>query len=547
MATFETGRILTAARFGLVAALATLLVSSVPYMFGFLATPPDRVYLGLMFDAPDHAQYWSWVTASRDGLFIPNTMTPEPNAANFLNPIMWALAKLQAIFNLSFAALFQWWRLAAAIVMGPALAVATALLSRGGAQARTAFWIALLGGGVGWTLVVVKYALGSPDVPFPQAVYTVEPNTWFGLLGYPYMPLAQGLVLTALAGAFLAHVRGVMWAHVACALGAAGTALVHAYDLVIVYVVLGASWGLEVWRTRQIPRGLTVAIAIAVGASAPLALYYQRLTSTDPLWQAVLAQYVNAGVWTPNPPLLVVLLGAPLLLALWRLAAGLNWSDPGLRFTACWVVAGTVLAYAPTVFQVKLLAALHVPLAILAADVWHERAAPWIVRLVKRAGAAGVASWAPAVVLAALVLPTNLYLFAWRLVELRRPDSSYYLTVDEAAALEALAARSGPDDVALALEDVGRWIPNYGRTRAFLAHWSMTNRYLQRRDDVAMFFSTRVDDAWRARLLAQDRVTFVVWTARRAAEGLTYDPASSPLFEPLFVSKTAGVFRVRGD
>ena len=63
-----------------------------------------------------------WVTASRDALFIPNTMTPEPNAASFLNPAMWMLAKVQLLFGLSFAALFQWWRIAAALVIGPALA-----------------------------------------------------------------------------------------------------------------------------------------------------------------------------------------------------------------------------------------------------------------------------------------------------------------------------------------------------------------------------------------------------------------------------------------
>jgi hypothetical protein len=209
-------------------------------------------------------------------------------------------------------------------------------------------------------------------------------------------------------------------------------------------------------------------------------------------------------------------------------------------------VAGVAGAYTPTVFQVKLLAALQVPLAVLAADVWHERAAPWVAQLASRMRIAPrLASWAPAVVLAVLILPTNLYLFAWRLVELRRPQAAYYLTTDEAAALDALAAQSGPDDVALALEDVGRWIPNYGRTRAFLAHWCMTNRYLERRDEVEKFFSEDVDDAWRARLLATDRVTHVVWTTRRHDAGLNYNPATSPIFEPLFVSETAGVFRVR--
>ncbi len=532
-------------RFGALAALATYVVSSVPYVYGFLATPHDRVYLGLLYDAPDHAQYWSWVTASRDGLFIPNTMTPEPNDAIFLNPAMWALARVQTLFDLSFAALFQWWRVAAALVMGPALAAMTSLLARSRAQARTAFWMVLLGSGLGWMLVGVKYAGRLPGAPFPEAIYTVEPNTWFGLMGYPYLPLGQGFMLIALAAALQAHLRASPWTYAASAGGALGVALAHAYDLVVVYVVLAAFWIVEVVRTRGIPRNLTVTTAIVIVSSAPLALYYERLTSTDALWRSVLTQYVNAGVWTPSPPLLVVLMGAPLVLAAARLR-GADWADVRVRFAACWAVVGAVLIYAPTVFQVKLLAAWQVPLAVLAADFWHERAAPAIADLATRFGATPrLSQWAAPLVLAALILPTNLYLFAWRLVELRRPEASYYLTVDEAAALNVLAARSGPDDVALAVEHVGRWIPNYGRTRAFLAHWAMTNRYLRRRDEVDTFFSTRVDDAWRARLLAADAVTLVVWTDRAGASGLVYRPAASPLFEPIFVAPTAGVFRVR--
>ena len=195
----------SAIRLGLAGALACLALASGPYLVGFAAAPEGRVYTGLMFDVPDHAQYWSWVTSSRRGLFIPNTMTPEPNAATFLNPAMWLLAQVQALFGLSFAALFQWWRVAAAVVVGPALAVTMLRLARSGDQARVAFWLALAGGGFGWIFVVAKYALGLADAPFPEAIYFAEPNTWFGLFAYPYLPLAQGFILIALVGAFRVH------------------------------------------------------------------------------------------------------------------------------------------------------------------------------------------------------------------------------------------------------------------------------------------------------------------------------------------------------
>jgi hypothetical protein len=533
-----------AIRLGVAGAVACLIVTSVPYAYGFLRTPEGRVFTGLMIDVPDHAQYWSWVTASRSGLFISNTMTPEPNSATFLNPAMWMLAQVQALFGLSFAALFQWWRIAAALTVGPAIAVFAARLSRTPAQARIAFWIALLGGGLGWILVAAKYLLGLADAPFPMAIYIMEPNTWFGLLAYPYLPLAQAFMLIALVGAFRVHTAPNAAAWVSCAAGALGVALLHAYDLVVVYAVLGVFWIVELVRARSIPWRLSWAIVLILVCSAPLAAYYQFLTSSDPLWRSVLAQYVNADVWTPPPPLLPVLLGAPLVLAAWRLK-GLSWEHDGTRFAACWAVAGVGLAYVPTVFQVKLLAAWQVPLAVLAADLWVSRLSPALAGIGTRVVGATLGRWVPAAVLAALILPTNFYLLVWRLVDLRRPDAPYYITTDEVAALEALSATTRPSDVALAVEAVGRWVPNYGGTRAYLAHWAMTNNYLERRDLVARFFSAEVDDAWRARMLAEDGVTYVVWTDRDRAAGGTYSPAASPLFEPVHVAPSAGVFRVR--
>ena len=87
--------------------------------FAHLITPADLVYTGLMFDVPDHAQYWSWITASRKALFISNTMTPEVNDASFMNPMMWLLAGHRRIWICLFQSLFQWWRVAVAVLLIP--------------------------------------------------------------------------------------------------------------------------------------------------------------------------------------------------------------------------------------------------------------------------------------------------------------------------------------------------------------------------------------------------------------------------------------------
>jgi hypothetical protein len=530
------------ARMGLLAGILLFFAGSPPFLYGWLTAPADRVYTGLMFDVPDHAQYWSWVTASQRGLFIANTMTPEPNAPVFMNVMMWTLAHVQAATGLSFAGLFQVWRLLGCLVLGVALVKGFRVLVPDSARRGAAYTIAIAGSGLGWVLVGVKYARRLPDVPFPLDLYVVEPNTWFASFAYPYLALAQGLVLAALFGAYRMG-RGGRWHGYLLPVGASvALGFTHAYDLLTVYGVLGVYWAWVVWRTRRIPVPLT-AVGLAIGlTSGPVALYYHSLTSGDPLWRAVLAQYVNASVWTPQHLHLVVLMGVPLVLAGFAWPGALRRGGPD-AFAAIWALVGLCLIYVPVVFQIKLLTAWQFPLAILAAHTWQERVVPLLARTI-----GGSPAWRAALSLAlllALITPTNVYLFAWRLTELRRHERPYYLHRDEVAALEWLASNASDRDVVIAPLEVGQFVPNYGRSRAFVAHWAMTNRFFWRRELAERFFDPATTDMDRRAVLEGEAVTLVLRPEAPRGTRL-FDPATSSLFELAFSRPQASVYRVRG-
>jgi hypothetical protein len=536
-----------AGRAGLQVAWVTCVVfavTSLPYVFGFWTTRPDMVYLGLMYDVADHAQYWSWVTASRAGLFISNTMTPEVNAPVFMNPMMWVLARVQMAFGLSFPALFQVWRFAATLALVAAFTAFLRAIVPDHEQRKTALWLGLLASGFGWVLVAAKFAFRLPDVPFPVDVYTVEPNTFWGLVAYPYMPLAQAFLLLSLLGVWRAYRRPTLSAFVLAAAAALGLALVHAYDLVVLYSVVAAFGAVLLVRDRKIPPALVGAGAALAAASAPIALYFQSLTSNTPLWRAVLAQYANAGVWTPQHIHLVVLMGLPLVLAAVALLRRGPRSDE-LCLVSAWAVAGLALVYLPVVFQIKMLGGWQFPLAILAAKAWHEWVTPLCARVLDRYGKAHTAAAVSRVIVVLLVIPTNVYLYTWRFIDLRRQSAPYYLNADEAAALDWLAANAGPDDVVLAPEVMGQFVPNYGKSRAYLAHWAMTNRYYERVSNVRTFFTPELLDAIRVDLARRDGVTLVLRAG--AVPGLTetFDPSASPLFETVFSRPRAQVFRIK--
>src|SRR5262249_55748593 len=143
---------------------------------------------------------------------------------------------------------------------------------------------------------------------------------------------------------------------------------------------------------------------------------------------------------------------------------------------------------------------------------WHGGVLPW---LAGRAGALGTLLAAPPralAVLGLLIVPTNVYLFTWRLTELRRHEGAYYLRQGEGGGLNWLADHTGPGDVVLSRLEIGQFVPNYGATRAFLAHWAMTDRFFQRRDEADRFFSAETPDAFRRQLLDRDGVTLILHT-----------------------------------
>lgn len=513
-------------------------ITAAPYVYGHAVAASDRVYTGLLIDVPDHAQYWSWVRESRDSLFIRNTMTPEANPPIFMNTMMWLLAKVQDAFALSLPGLFQVWRLAALIAMLASLRLFLQHVVTDVATRRTAFWLSLLGSGFGWMLIGAKVALHLPDAPFPTDIYTAEPNTFLGLLAYPYFPLAQSCVLLACVGAWRAYTRAdAKGIALAAAAAFTGTAL-HAYDLLVMAAALGSLFVVAWVRDRRFPARLFAACAAAGACGAPVALYYTRLTAGDALWQSILGQYANAGVWTPPHVHLIVLMGVPLVLAAAALATR-TIPDAGAAFTAAWAVTGLALIYIPTVFQIKMLAAWQFPLAVLAAHYWHRR-------VLTQAWASG----RPALVrLATLALVafaslTNVYLYVWRFTELRHRDTPYFLHIDESNTLDWLSVHTTENDVLLAPESIGRFVPNMGHTRSYLAHWAMTNRYFERRDNVQRFFAADTDNGWREALLRREGVTMVLDTSfAQTSAASALDQA--PWLELVRSTPTVRVYRVR--
>ena len=93
-----------------------------------------------------------------------------------------------------------------------------------------------------------------------------------------------------------------------------------------------------------------------------------------------------------------------------------------------------------------------------------------------------------------MVIPANLYLFSWRILDLSRHDYPYYLDSAEVEMMELLEEEIPEDSVILSSYNIGMYLPGLSGRTAFFSHWAQTVNYFEKRDFVNGFYSNELTD-----------------------------------------------------
>jgi len=535
-------------RFVLAVIAGVLAVTSLPYLYAYVSTPPGWQYMGIMVNVPDHAQYFSWYRQYLTQNLAANTLTPEPNAPIFFNLLWWLLARIGAAFGWDYAAMFQVLRVAATAAFMLMLYRLCAWFLDDRLQRQTAFLVAVFTAGFGWLLIVCKYLFGwEYPLAINLLIFIVEPNSFYAMLATPHL-VGAALYMLAFDLILRGEVRGQLRYAVAAGLWTLFLGFQHAYDLFLVYGILGAYGLLKTARDRRLPWFLVWSSLILGALSAWPGLYSALLTSLDPIWREVLAQFDNAGVFTPNPLLLPVLMGPAFLLALFTLFKDGVFRLRGLAdealFLRAWFWANLLLVYLPTNYQIKMLNGWQVPIAILATQGLFKYVLPWARAWVeRRGGSVRRLPLALAAGLLAVVVPTNLYLWGWRFLDLSRHTYPYYLQTDETEALRWLEGQVRPGEVVLASLTIGQYVPALTGAHAFLAHWAQTVDFYTKERLVQEFFNAASTEARRRAVLDEYGVDYVfVGPAERALGA--FEPAQALYLKPVYGGSQVVVYQV---
>lgn len=538
--------------------LVILLITGIPYFYAQRIAQPNNQFMGVVENIPDHFQYFSWMRESRDKLLVSNQLTPETSTALLFNLLWWVLGRVESLTGLGYMTLYQMTRLLAGAFAMLVIFWFCGLIFSNRAKRWTAFLVAVLGSGLGWVMIVIKYLTRVADAPNPFTIYTSEPNSFYTIMAFPHFTIATGLITLVLGMVLLAQrTQQLRYAGLGAVICLVLT-LQHSYDFFTICGVI-ALYGLFLWlRDRQFPVFmLKVGLIIVVIAVWP-ALQAFYITQADEVWKGVLAQFGNAGAWTPAPYLLPILMGFGWLLALWALDIRSAWKkrDDTHLFIMAWFLAHFVLIYLPLNFQIHLLSGWQVIIGVLATIGLYTRVMPLLGRWFRNIHPQRIAQLATAGLLL-LIIPTNVYIFAQRFLDLRRAnsdagavgtevvpaDNRFFLSKPEAAALDFLAQQVNGNDVVLATLDMGQFVPALTGARSFIGHWAQTLDYYGKKDMVEAFYKSETSDAERQRIVDTYNASYIIYGPQEARIG-SYDPSTAAFLNEVYNEGGVKVYKV---
>jgi hypothetical protein len=264
---------------------------------------------------------------------------------------------------------------------------------------------------------------------------------------------------------------------------------------------------------------------------------------------AVLAQFVNAGVFTLDPWHLFVLLGLPLVVTILTFnglvpLAEYDEREPSIKG---WFLAGGLLIYVPASFKIHYLNGWQIPIAILVAKAFVGRVLSYLKRY---RDSDSPQSWRRAAwhialpgALLLVVCGTNIYLTGWSMNVLSRHEAPFYLTQGDAQAMSWVDAHTHPQEVILSSLHAGHHIPSRAGNKPFIVHWAATVGYLAKRKAVKRFYDAGTPDAEREGLLREHDMRYVYHRRNERALG-SFEPAQAGYLKPLFASTDVTIYAV---
>jgi hypothetical protein len=489
---------------------------------------PDKVYTGaLTTSAEDTTTYWGWMEQAKDGrFFFEDLYTPETTPRNYVNVFFWLLGRLARLAGLSVPFVYAASRPIAGVAVLVLLWRLLGVVYPRPWERLACFILAVLPGGWEGIACYLERNHGWGHVTSP-GWWIPEMNTFFSLMLLPHFLAGFAVMLVAALLLLRAWSEPARWLRWAVAAGGALALLtfMHPYDTV---TMLGVAWAAPVGfalAERRVPRREIAATLVATAVWLPSLVYNWIVFRANPAMRAWDLQNLMD---TPDWDRLAIAFGLSGILAVVALFGLRRMSRPQLVMAA-WFVSTMILIHLPLRFQRRMLGGVQFPVAVLAVFTLSTWIVPAVLKRLRGGLPAGV-NGGPVLAAVLLVAPlqglTPYYLLDIEKKLVRNVAYPAWILRTEAGALAFLAEHAGADARVLSSYDMGNYVPVFAHRRCVLGHYGLTIDATAKGKDVAKFFATGQDDAWRRELMARYGASYVLWTGHERALG-GWDPAAA--------------------
>lgn len=537
-------------------AIIVMAVTTLPYVLGYASQGTDWRFTGFVFGVEDGNSYIAKMLDGAYGAWLfrtPYTALPQNGALAFLLYLL--LGKLAAPpgEHEQLVALFHIFRFTAGLLAVLATYDFLALFVRDIRLRRWGLALAIIGGGLGWLLVL--FGNGQMLGSMPLDFYSPESFGFLSLYGLPHLALARALLLWGFViylwpGFFpsltflgrriwqidLAGVSiGVLW----LLLGLAQP-LTVVIGWAVLFAHLCASGAYTFWRRQaglsshwEAWHGYLWRSFWAVLVSSPLVIYTMSAFYLDPFLRSWTAQNL---ILSPHPLHYVLAYGLLVPFAIWGGIRQLKMNTAIGWFPAAWVLMLPLLAYAPVNLQRRLPEGIWVAWIVLALCAFQSPQTG--IKETRRFRYFRLSS--------AFLFPSTLLLLAGGLRAAGQPAQPVFYPSNEVALFDSLDARARPGEVVLAAFKTGNALPAWVPLRVVIGHGPESADLATLRPQVEAFYQVQTSDDERLKFLQAFHVRYVIWGPDERSLG-AWNPQHAPYLALISQSGEYAVYEVLAD
>jgi hypothetical protein len=520
-----------------------LLITSIPYLVGWLRSTPDKVFSGFAFAIEDGYSYLSKMKQGAEGLWLfqlPYTSEAHTPTIFYLFHLL--LGKISALTDLSTPLVYHLARLIFDAILLAVLYRFIALFTAWRSVRRLAFLLVIFGGGLGWLLILMGQVNWLDSTPLD--LISPEAYTFLILYAFPHLALARTLLLLGL-NALWKNPRDSVQRAVLAGACWLGMGLIVPFYVAVVGAIVIVGFIAEAVVVRKIAWRKVGLAALAGLIAAPPLIYTFVIVGTDPIWNVWASQLV---ILSPHP--LHYVLGYAVMGVLAIIGLVKTWRrrviDPKL---IGWLIAVPLVIYLPFNSQRRLIEGWQIPLAICAAvglvyavlPAWSRSRLVKRLTRHKRYTVPGLRSWFIAGVLV-LSITTYVLMLAEQTTRMIARVDLGFRDGAELAALRWLDQRVTDDDVILSSYNTGNFLPAMVGAKAFLGHGPETAHSQEKQKLVAKFYDSATPDDWRREFLRQWPITYVLFGPLEKKVG-QFDPAQVDYLKLEYDQKGYRIYR----